>query len=61
MAQSQPGKGRQVEAGASLDAVGWGRGDNASEEALRQGVEVGASLNTAAHGRGGEVSEEARW
>ena len=44
----------------SLDAVGWGRGDNASEEALRQGTEVGVSLNTAGRGRGGKASEEVR-
>ena len=44
-----------------MDAVGWGRGDNMSEEALRQGVEVRVSLNMVGHGRGGKVSEEARW
>ena len=43
-----------------MDAMGWGRGDNASEEALRRGVEAGASLNAAGRGRGGEASEEAR-
>ena len=43
-----------------MDAVGRGRGDNVSEEALRRGVEVGASLNVAGRGRGGKVSEEAR-
>ena len=44
-----------------MDAVGRGRGDNASEEALRWGVEAGASLNAAGCGRGGKASEEARW
>ena len=43
-----------------MDAVGRGRGDNASEEALRWGVEAGASLNAAGRGGGGKVSEEAR-
>ena len=43
-----------------MDAVGQGRGDNVSEEVLRQGVEAGASLNVVGHGRGGEASEEAR-
>ena len=40
--------------------MGQGRGDNASEEALRQGTEAGASLNVVGHGRGGEASEEVR-
>ena len=44
-----------------MDMVGRGRGDNASEEALRWSAEAGASLNTAGRGRGGEASEEARW
>ena len=43
-----------------MDTVGWGRGDNVSEEALRWGVEAGASLNVVGRGRGGEASEEAR-
>ena len=43
-----------------MDVVGWDRGDNTSEEALRQGTEAGASMNMAGCGRGGKASEEVR-